>query len=77
VIKIAVVNVIEIIIWAACVGEYIIIDELFKVKDEWISWGSSIQPWSIIFKFRWANFDGYINKNWVDRGTKNHIIEDA
>ena len=38
---------------------------------------NSIHPWSAVFKDWCAIIIGVFNIHWVDKGTKNHIIQDA
>ena len=49
------------------------INESFILRPEEFS----VQPWSIAFKYICAVLVGHFIKNWVEIGTRNHIIQMA
>ena len=54
-----------------------VLDMLDDVEKEPWPANSSSHPWSIVFIYWCAVKSGAFIINWDDRGTKNHIMQDA
>ena len=66
-----------VIIDDADIGVFLIKELFIDVTDRKMNWGSSSHPWSIDFIILCAVLNGVFIINCEDRGTRNHIIQEA